>query len=280
MGVNLVIVTDHRSVDSTPAILDAYARAGRVFVLREESASYEQSRWVTRMTRMAYEMGATWVINGDADEFWWPRTGNLSTALSSIPASFGVLSVTRTDLPPVVDETGPFWQRMVYREVTSYNLLGQPLPAKVCHRARSDVVVAQGNHSVAASELGDTLDDGRIQILHYPLRTFRQFERKIVNGGSAYEAPGSPPMVGGTWRHAYRLWQAGRLNELYDPHVLTPDRVAQRLVSGTIVRDARLRDLLGAISRGGLSRSASRPAGDEAEASAASWSHQGAANVT
>ncbi len=95
--------------------------------------------------------------------------------------------------------------------------------------------------------LGEVLDDGRIEIMHFPLRTYAQFERKIVSGGAAYEAPGSPAGVGGTWRHAYKLWQAGRLRELYEQRILDADRLTRWLADGSVVHDTRLRDALEAL---------------------------------
>ena len=244
MGVDFVIVTDHRSVDATPEILERYRQAGIATVLREDAPTYDQTRWVTMMARMAHDRGASWVINSDADEFWWPTTGNLRSALTEVSDDYDIVTVHRTDFPPVPDETGPFFARMIYREVTSSNLLGKPLPAKVCHRARPDITVAQGNHAVTGHGLGPAVDDGRLEILHFPLRTYAQFERKITSGGAAYEAEGSPPGVGETWRHAYHLWRRGELRDLYDGRILDAQRLADGLAAGAIVVDTRLKETI------------------------------------
>ncbi len=213
-------------------------------MLREDAPTYEQSRWVTRMARLAHELGADWVINADADEFWWPADGDLEAALADVPPPFDVVTARRSDFPPLPSSVLSPFEGQVYRERASRNLLGQPLPPKVAHRARADISVAQGNHSVAAAGLGPALDDGRIEILHFPMRTYEQFERKIVNGGSAYEALGSPPVVGQTWRVAYRAWRAGRLPELYQERLLTHERLGEQLATGAMLRDTRLRDSL------------------------------------
>ena len=73
-GVDFVIATDNRVErrdDRDPRALRACGlsaaspRAGR---------RHAAGQWVTRMARLAAtEHGADWVINSDADEFWWPR---------------------------------------------------------------------------------------------------------------------------------------------------------------------------------------------------------------
>ena len=61
-------------------------------------------------------------------------------------------------------------------------------------------------------ELGERLDDGSIEILHFPMRTYAQFQNKIVKGGRAYARNrGLPEQTGRTWRRLYETWEEGRL---------------------------------------------------------------------
>ena len=56
------------------------------------------AEWYTRMGRMAAtEFGADWVIHNDADEFWWPLTGDLKEALAAIPERFGAVVAPRAE---------------------------------------------------------------------------------------------------------------------------------------------------------------------------------------
>ncbi len=99
-GIDQVIVTDHRSVDGTSEVLAEHARDGRVRVIREEAPDMRQAEWVTRMARLAAtEHGADWVINSDADEFWWPRDGGAHELLGAVPRALrrrpGALAAVR-----------------------------------------------------------------------------------------------------------------------------------------------------------------------------------------
>ena len=74
-GVDLVLATDHGSVDGTTEILRRYEREGSLKLTRRTDEAFAQSEWVTQMARQAAtEFGADWVINSDADEFWMVRT--------------------------------------------------------------------------------------------------------------------------------------------------------------------------------------------------------------
>ena len=72
-GVDFFIATDNRSTDDTTKILKEYESLGILKYIYEEK-DYNQAPWVTHMARMAYTVyGADWIINNDADEFWWPQ---------------------------------------------------------------------------------------------------------------------------------------------------------------------------------------------------------------
>jgi len=75
---------------------------------------------------------------------------------------------------------------MTIRDQQSVNALGRPLPAKVCHRAHSDIEVAQGNHSISRPGFQIAVARAPITIFHFPMRSYRQFANKIALGGAAY----------------------------------------------------------------------------------------------
>jgi hypothetical protein len=252
-GVDFVIATDNRSLDGTRALLEAYERRGRLRIIDEPQDDYDQARWVTRMARLAAtDHDADWVINGDADEFWWPKRGDLKEVFDRVGTEFGSVAVPRLNFPPTKNEDAPFYERMLIRETQSLNISGDPLPAKVAHRARPDVVVEQGNHAVHGPRLAPQPGPSPLVILHFPLRSYAQLENKIVKGGQAYERnPALGPEVGAAWRMLYQRYQAGTLRDYYDAQVVGEETIAARIGAGTLMADHRLRHELGAQATDG-----------------------------
>jgi hypothetical protein len=177
-GVDVVIATDHRSVDGTTEILRRYADGGHVALLRREDESIDQSRWVTEMARLAArEHDADWVINADADEFWWPSNGTLKEALASVPLPFGVVyAVSRVFVPRTGTAAWP--ERMTARLSLPAPINDTATPyrhvAKVAHRAGADVVVHQGNHRVEGLRYRELRPWSPVELLHFPLRSPQQ----------------------------------------------------------------------------------------------------------
>jgi glycosyltransferase involved in cell wall biosynthesis len=239
-GVDRVIVTDNGSEDDTVEILREYEARGVARLIFEPTDDYSQWRWVTRMARMAAaEEGADWVINCDADEFWWPGAGTLKSTLEGLGDEVGTVVAHRTNFVPRPEDGRAFWERMTLRERESLNPLGKPLPPKIAHRAHPEVTVLQGNHKIEDVDLGERLDDGSLEILHFPMRTYAQFENKIVKGGRAYlRNKELPKSRGRTWRKLYETWEAGGLREHYDQSLV------EEAGRSDILEDTRLRDYL------------------------------------
>lgn len=260
-GVDQILVTDNLSRDGTPSILEQFARGGRCVVRQETSDDYSQGRWVTRMARIACEeLRADWVIHSDADEFWWSKQGDIRQVLADLAADIGVIEVPRFNFLARSDTGESFVERMVYREVSSRNAVGRPLPPKIAHRAHPEAVVAQGNHRVEAPGLGRRQQSEALCILHFPMRTRDQFTHKIALGGQAYARNTElPPDVGETWRRLYERYEAGGLDAYWDESVVSEGEIEQRLEEGTVVRDVRLRNALRELEGSLEGRSAVAP---------------------
>lgn len=246
-GVDFFIVTDNCSVDRTNDILKFYENRGLVHVIHEESDDYAQAQWVTRMTQLAWqEFSADWIIHSDADEFWWPEQGDLKTTLAAVEKDIFALSVTRNNFVPVAaTEQDFFSETMLWREAQSLNSLGNPLPPKICHRAADGVRVGQGNHKIVChTEIKQEITQ-KLEILHFPLRTYRQFENKIAKGGAAYAYNKKlGKNIGATWRNLYKIYLKNRLSTYYQSQLATSEKLAQNLATEEWLEDLRLRDFI------------------------------------
>jgi hypothetical protein len=254
-GVDFIIAMDNLSVDGTTEILRAYERRGVLHYIHQADDDYAQHCWVTTMARLAYaEFAADWVINNDADEFWYPEHGDLKQVLYAVPTSCDAVAVERVNFPPrPMAEADFFADVMVVRERQSVNALGRLLPGKVCHRAFADIEVEQGNHGVRRDGHELAAEPSPITILHFPVRSYRQFANKIAKGGAAYKRNTHLPVeMGSTWRHLYKVWQRGELEAYYQSLVADEVTVERGLREGRFVLDERVRTALSRLNHSAL----------------------------
>lgn len=251
-GVDFVLVTDHGSTDGTRELLRPYERSGVLAVIEASDEAHHQSRRVTRMAQLAdCEHHADWVFHNDADEFWWPAAGRLCDVFSAIPAEFGHITVPRRNFLPGEAAPEPFYSRLVHREAESLNLFGTPLEPKVAHRAGPGVVLAPGNHSVTGVHLRQVPDLDLLEIFHYPMRSYEQFEAKVIQTGRGYELleERSPdPDVGRDQLRLLEIQRAGELGRYWEQ--ASPDDVAlaHGIETGTIVLDRRLQTFMDSLA--------------------------------
>ena len=250
-GADFVVATDNNSRDGTTEILEAYAREGCLHLIREPAEGLRQGEWVTRMARLAAtRFGADWVINSDADEFWWPRGGSLKEVLATVPPRYGVVHAFWRCFVPRPDDDGSFAERMTIR-LTQHAPINDPSSfyrpvTKVAHRADPNVVVGRGNHGLIGSRFQPMTTWHPIEILHFPLRSRAQWLRKIELQGEAFtrhiERAGTGYHLAG-----YSALQGGRIDEQYEAMLVDDDAAERGLRDGTLAADTRLRDVLAAL---------------------------------
>jgi hypothetical protein len=250
-GVDFFIVTDNKSEDSTPDIVREYEARGLAHYIYEADDDYNQTKWVTRMARLAAdEYSADWVINNDADEFWWPRQGNLKSTFAAIESPGNIVVGQRHDFVPLAEEEDVFYRDMVYRKKVSTNAKGKPLPPKVAHRGHPEVLVAQGNHWVEG--IGEPhMVERVIDIFHFPVRSYAQLTNKIIKGGQAYERnKTSSANVGGTWKALYKEYQRNQLIPYYRKQSFSSREIETGIRKGELIPDRRLVDFLAGLPSG------------------------------
>ena len=253
-GADFVIATDNNSRDGTTEILESYERDGVLRLIREPAEGLRQGEWVTRMARLAArEHGADWVLNTDADEFWWPRGGTLKDVLAVVPQQYGIVEGFWRSFVPRPDDGGPFAERMTVRlsqraPINDPTSFYRPV-IKVAHRGDPDVTVARGNHALADSSMRTLPAWHPIEVLHFPLRSREQWMRKVQLQGDAFT---KHIERSGTGYHlkGYDALQSGRIDEQHASLVVDDAALERGLAEGSLAVDTRLRDALRTLEEG------------------------------
>lgn len=259
-GVDHVIVIDNGSVDGTLECVQDYARNHPVTLTLEPEQNYNQTRWMTDAALHARDhLGAVWVLNNDADEFWRSPTGNLKDALTDAAPDSLVCErhnmVFACDGPPQADWSARALYRVADpREVPVAHLpLEAPLPCpyfyrklppKVLARTAGLTQITQGNHTALyAHEARKSPCD--IEIYHYPVRSTDQLRSKVTNGGASYAANTEfAQSVGWHWRRWYRMLNEAGIEAVMADALPSAAMLAEGLETGQVLRDISMRDLL------------------------------------
>lgn len=253
-GADFVVATDNLSQDGTTEVLERYARDGHIHLIRESGDDLRENEWVTRMARLAAtEFGADWVINSDADEFWWPRGGSLGDVLSTVPERYGIVSAFLRSFVPRPGE-GPFAERMTVRfsalaPINDPASLYRPI-RKVIHRAHPEIQLTRGNHAVADSPFMPLRGWFPVEVFHFPVRSLEQTAHKAEVFGTGFERHVARAPTG-YHRTMFQALRDGRIGDHYASLLVDDDELERGRADGRLVVDTRLRDALRVIAAGG-----------------------------
>ncbi len=264
-GIDFVIATDHLSSDGTTDILRDFEREGRLHLVRERDPAFRQSEWVTRMARLAAtDFAADWVVNADADEFWWPRGGSFHEILGAVPSRFGAVRGLWRHFVPRPGAAEPFYDRMTVRCASvpgsEHMYIAQ---VKIDHRGDPHVVVRTGNHDATGERLALLREWYPFEVFHFPIRNAGQMERKFIVTSegvrrleAGYVSPHVTAVVEGLRRRS--------LEDVYGDFLVDDRSLEEGLAAGYLTVDTRLQEAFRSLTDGGSPATDAR-AGDVTE---------------
>jgi len=227
-GVDFIVAVDNGSVDKTPQILEKYQKMGVLTYKTIKKHTYEQSLWVSEMAKDATtKYGATHLFHCDADEFWYSNSGNLKDHL---PRNNEVFKVNVINYIPPINNKNNNFNFKNFKIITS-NPISEPedpndlksnfillyrYPSKVM-TTNQFLKIAAGNHDVISSNKYITDNVNDIFIHHFPIRNYKQFQKRVVRSGTAMlNSPIKDPFTNWHIRSWYKKYLAGYLPKEYD----------------------------------------------------------------
>jgi hypothetical protein len=233
MGIEQFVVTDNGSVDGTRDILaDFSRRLGKSMVIIDDAEpAHHQSVRVDRMIQVAKQkFRPRWIISSDADEFWYPANERYD---SEIDGRKNILNCYWHNFLPRPNTP---WQEFTdVGEMPGYN--GKT--SKVFCLARGLIGLYAGNHE-SRSIPRVSADSENIRVYHYPVRSYEQFERKVINGHRATLKASLDESVNWHWREYYHAWENGQLRQMYEElasrNRISQDRTMAELFTGDLER--------------------------------------------
>lgn len=247
-GVDYIIATDNGSIDGTIEILEEYKQKGNLHLILEPQQNYAQAHWVNRMAEIAHKkFNAEYMIHCDADEFWFPRSGNLKNEIST--TANNVLSVPFVNVlladrskqesfpgDAIYAVVKPFTTSDLEIDSLRENLYLFKYPQKVIFRTTDGLFeVLAGNHDVVDNGFMKKGLSRDITIYHFPIRSYQHFTQKVIYGGSSCDRNQKlSQRICFHWRRWYESYKKGTLDQEYDLLILREDRAAQLIMEGIV----------------------------------------------
>ena len=230
MGVDGFIVISHKSTDKTNEILEKLKKEGLVFeIIHKDTPNHQHSVWVKDMIRLAKnKYKADWIINSDADEFYYSKDLNLKTSILKY-SSLGVniLIVDSIFVFPYNEEnfllneyfvTKPFQnfeieQLGLKNDERFQEFTGSQGCTKVIHNTKDFKKVSDGNHFAEMRNKKETIPSN-INLYHFHIRNYKGYENKVLRWIDS--AQHMPEGQGQHMKDMIQMYKKGTLKENYE----------------------------------------------------------------
>lgn len=254
LGIDRRLIVDNGSIDGTGEVLkELSSRDPRIRWTRDEGP-YRQSEIHTELAREAYREGADWVVQIDADEFWYAPGGDFRGVLARSKA--GVLRASflnfiqrrgQTESSPgallhmTKRAAAPVARAQDLVEARQIAFVEKLPPPKCVSRPTAEITIETGNHKVYEAN-GPIEDTDELLCLHAPIRSRAALEERVRTANRPTEAGRKRGQ--GRYRRTYLakfedesdLEQEWKANSYLDDHL---DVYGQR---HPVTYDPRLRD--------------------------------------
>lgn len=245
-GVDCFTIMDNGSTDGTREILDTFKNKVDLLIIDQPDQSYQQAKWMTQLAFIARDkQKVDLVVSNDADEFWLAHSGNLKNHLFMRDS---VVTIPRYNMALSTNATAKNYQfsdsNLVVKNPILFDKqtqINDPAIAMMLIKISPQTIVNPyglwrlkgGNHRAKhAWNLINSRFEHEINVYHYPIRSFEQFENNIKNRARLLSS--TPAKMGDHYRRWVKLYEQGRLQEEFDRFLLSESDISTLVKIGVL----------------------------------------------
>jgi len=203
LGIDRFLIVDNGSTDGTTQMLMRLGqRDPRVRWIRDDGP-YKQREIITALAREAHADGADWVVQIDADEFWYAAGRGFRSVLEESAAGVlraevenfvqrrdqresspaALLHMTRRAASPV----SPPGRAQDLVEAQKIGFVEKTYPRKCISRPTAQIEIEAGNHKVSGAD-GRRERTAELFCFHAPIRSRASLEERVRTATRPAEA--------------------------------------------------------------------------------------------
>lgn len=237
LGVDAFAVMDNGSTDGTKEKLVELAKEFDIKII-DQTEVYNQRKWMKELVYTARdELGASWVISNDADEFWLPE--NKTSIKDLLKHSDSVVTVKRSNMlltdkslkadyhfsqanyrvkyPICYDKNAELNEEKI-------SMFFPNISPKVIVNPYGFIKISGGNHRAKhlAKAFTQRTEDS-LRVYHYPIRSYTQFEANIKHRVELLQINAR---MGNHYRRWVKMYQRGELKKEFKRFIINNQQIS------------------------------------------------------